>query len=1190
MEDYEPDDYESEEYEPGDALESDAEEVSYEDYDELDEVGTVYNDRETLEEVNYQIDNANGDRLIELINEKINIFENTEPLAKEDYDRMLEEIDYLIDKEQEKGYPNEKTIEVLRKKQKQYEKYEKKKETGKEYVEKARNEERAVLEEVDEYKEKDALGALLLKLEEIADMDYLKNSDYLKILDEIEEIKKTEDVSDYLELLDNHVKKIKLKMKLNNQDYLLDLSSNWNERADYATRAVEAKKTYETGKYQLPVNIMFNKPSDLGDLMGDAKDVQKDDYSGVIGYIPGDLYMDRVIRQYDFPQVTADATVDEFQRFRRVHEISPERNVVAKRSPRRSIKKSPIREIKKTKQVQQILRIPVDAAQYGQMVNIGNEILKLDPSDKRLGELRRKMEVLKQSITEVKEDRNNNVYPVPIKMINGIPCYANSQLNHLYSLYTRNILSDYLMGVEAIYSNYRVGNLKECEEEIPPRQCAVVFANGVRCTKNACKNQEVCKLHSFPVMEYLHKTKCSIPGCPNYAVRDLLCQRHQPKLDHSEYLGVGHTMFIGNTEKCSICNKNAIYFEKDGKEGKLYCIDHGYTRKVRKIPLCMVSGCQNISKYYIRNMPMAPDEAYCDDHYREMKIIGFTGNPPWTHEESNIVPRYSKYYTEQEFRDKFGHTYRVRRGVGKVIYLNRSSCRELSKDFCLGKCSWNEGKNVCDTYFQNKNVWEPKNPQWAKMVKYAISELSWIVKIAPVNSNIYKRVRDYYEEFIKEKMSNMLGPIRQEKVLRRQSYTNVSPSNPSEIGLDNLILEYVEFDEDALRMMENPYRAYKNKNSENIIYPIDVVKHIKYISDKIRVAKNIYDEFFNIIVNMNKMPTKKLRVTARDVFEYMGDSNFQYVSYPFGTYQKQEYRYGNITSMYLHSGCQYKNYGEESLFSSTDDNKNINYYIIGEKIDDDESGGRREVEIKRKKALEYIKQIENPNIKRELMIKANELLNKEKTLSFLPISTMGARRLALILAVNLEEVRPCLSVSSGDIRNGPVITKDDVEHFFMYSVKRMPENPKIKEVLVELLRKSLNSDEHDTMIGRLRVEFEKPFKEGKKKVKVTLPFNIYNYYMHFLEEYKSAPNKTLWEKFLDPYDYVEPSRKMKYQESFVKFNEYLERIGVQSLRISNENYLSREIKHINIKVTDKIKTKTKRPNVLRRQSFLVSTS
>jgi hypothetical protein len=211
------------------SIESDPEEQSYEDYAEFDEVGSVYNDRGTLEEVNYQIDNASGDRLIELINEKLGIFDNTEPLEKEDYDRMLEEIDYLIDREQEREYPNEKTVEVLRKKQKQYEKYEKYEKTGKEYMEKARNEERAVLEEADEYAEKDALGALLLKLEEIMDMDYLTQSDYVKILGEIEEIKKTEDVSDYLELLDNYAKKIKLKMRLGDQNYLLDIGDKWKQ-------------------------------------------------------------------------------------------------------------------------------------------------------------------------------------------------------------------------------------------------------------------------------------------------------------------------------------------------------------------------------------------------------------------------------------------------------------------------------------------------------------------------------------------------------------------------------------------------------------------------------------------------------------------------------------------------------------------------------------------------------------------------------------------------------------------------------------------------------------------------------------------------------------------------------------------------------------------------------------------------
>jgi hypothetical protein len=259
------------------------------------------------------------------------------------------------------------------------------------------------------------------------------------------------------------------------------------------------------------------------------------------------------------------------------------------------------------------------------------------------------------------------------------------------------------------------------------------------------------------------------------------------------------------------------------------------------------------------------------------------------------------------------------------------------------------------------------------------------------------------------------------------------------------------------------------------------------------------------------------------------------------------------------------------VYGSVDDQKNINYYIVGEKIDDDSSGGRREVEVKRKKALDSIKQIENPNIKKELMIKANELLNKEKTLSILPISTMGARRLALILVVNLESVPPCFSVSSGEIRNGPVITEDDVKNFFMYNGKKIPQNPKIKEVLVGVLRKGLNADDHEGMIGVLRVEFEKAFKEGGKKVKIALPFNIYNYYMHFLEEYRRAPNKRLWEQLLDPYDYVESAREAKYHQSFVKFNEYLERIGVRSLIISEEVLFGSEIKNISIKITDKTK-------------------
>lgn len=583
-----------------------------------------------------------------------------------------------------------------------------------------------------------------------------------------------------------------------------------------------------------------------------------------------------------------------------------------------SVRRTPTKSIKKKKKEDIIITIPIDAVEY-----------------EKHGRVVLVKEMVKNDTTNIKYGPNNyfkkvfETYPVPVAMINGLPCYSPKQLNHLYALYDRGFLSDYLTDINPVYDD----------------------------------------------------------------------------------------------------RKN---------------------------------------------------------------VIGFEGDTPWyicDSTESNV----SKYYSEQEFTNKFGHTFKVRRGVLKVKFIRVGSCSELAKDFCLSSCKWDDDKNQCisASFNQRRDVWNPKknDTKWRNKVKDAFRDIKNLLKMAPLNSTIYQRVRNYHMMKIREYLNKRLDPVR--------DYVGVPKPKKMEVGDDfgemfvNVIrwngvpqtdrtylfvtMGLLGISETSMDIMRNPkkyfpgYVKYRleintsgeiNEMPQETISPVEVLRnmhytHRVYVNEGInlnigKVNGNVYD-VLNVVASNKLKLAEKIQITPRDVIEYLGDSYYQFVEYKYGFVINPI----NGRNEYLQSGCNYQPVDE---YAESDYIFNNKYYVV-----------------------------------------ANKLWSNS-------VSTNVARRLAFLFNINLAVMPPCFSAKPGERihRENSVITENDIDEYFNRDGKRYekydyPENFKQDEKT-----KIIND------IVKMKGVYKDALIKGIDKVNINpvkfLKFNR-GYFHYLLDIYKNLETK-----------------------------------------------------------------------------------
>ena len=325
-----------------------------------------------------------------------------------------------------------------------------------------------------------------------------------------------------------------------------------------------------------------------------------------------------------------------------------------------------------------------------------------------------------------------------------------------------------------------------------------------------------------------------------------------------------------------------------------------------------------------------------------------------------------------------------------------------------------------------ESVWEWSYPsaQWKSAVKEALEELQSILLITKLNSKAFLQKRDELTVRL-EGIRNRLQPIEETLIV------------PPRAKGDNI-----------RRLAPVVDRRHGDRTDlTNKVIEWNGILHSKHINDLIKenvtitpnakelIRTNYFNYKKNILTvednSLRSVPTpfqvhiapilknmgsydfvisnqSKVTITASDVVEYLGDSHFQFCDYKYGTYEKPD---GSV--MYLGDNCTYSQAPTPKyIFEGS-------YYMVGPDLHSD------------------------------------------------GVSTRGARRLALLLGVDISQIPPCFSVPPGarlasTLRSAPIL-KEDVMLYFKRDGRNFDKedgarDDKYRKALRSVLKKSVVID------------------------------------------------------------------------------------------------------------------------------------
>lgn len=470
-------------------------------------------------------------------------------------------------------------------------------------------------------------------------------------------------------------------------------------------------------------------------------------------------------------------------------------------------------------------------------------------------------------------------------------------------------------------------------------------------------------------------------------------------------------------------------------------------RNTYPVPVTIVRGvpCYSVRQlndlwYLLRNRILSPFLSATPIFDQSGNVTGFQGPTPWYvyettwPEEKPAIPGpNSKYYVAQEFRDKFGHTFVVRRGVGKVAKITRNRCEEFPASVCDSSTYCKLQNGMCRpkglAKGLPKDVWEPKgDPVWERMVRDALADLRELLRVAYVNGPIYLRVRDQHEMAIRKYLAGR-DPGRAESPKVRVP----RPKLPGEEEVDlerfaassngipvpNFAREllrrgYVVFGEGALEVMREPLKYFPGYRRNMFVASqqtgllevatteVDPVLVLRNMSRThscsgleaylpmaegnrrlVTVGGVIYD-YLCLAMRAGMPPKTPVVISARDVVEYLGDSYLQYVEYPFGM-----------------------------VF---DDKRNIWKYLT-------------------ERRCEYAEVPVSGELVSDFLYNGKFYLAPKELWSANSITSNSARRLAMVLGRDLTAIPPCYSSKPYERskRTGALISNVDVEKWLLRS-------------------------------------------------------------------------------------------------------------------------------------------------------------
>lgn len=542
-------------------------------------------------------------------------------------------------------------------------------------------------------------------------------------------------------------------------------------------------------------------------------------------------------------------------------------------------------------------------------------------------------------------------------------------------------------------------------------------------------------------------------------------------------------------------------------------------------------------------------------------VIDFSGPVPWRIEKTDTVPNNSKYFSEIEFVDKFGQTFKLYVGVSKVMFITVKSCESLNKNLCFYGCNWDSNKNICTSENVKKiNVWDPKNKdqKWTKLYNHAITDLQNLLKIASLNSPIYLRVRNYHESILRDHLNYLkTHELKEKKHIIPKGNNNIDKKMNifmlwNEINLNTVyssyILDYIKIDEEAMEIITDPKKFFPNytknilnRNLQEIpnidinigellnnmsnIYKVKFKNSVEIKENGVEIfnIKETYKNYLkldtskrNIILkmleaisktlleiekNLNIIFTAEIPITKLDVLEYLGDSYYQYVEYKYGIIKELQVN-GIYTEKYLNNNCIYTETQDSNLVF------NNKYYIV-----------------------------------------SNNLWSKNV------ICDIPARRLALLLGVNLSEVPPCFSSKPSERinRTSTTINYNDVKEYFLRNGK----NYELSDYTIDDFKDKKKGNNVLENVQQMKEIYKEAIKNPKYSENIKnlkhIKFNK-AYYNYLFDQYKNLSDKESIELFFEnitPPSYFDVYRKSVYENilrNYIKNEENLNFFDINNKR------------------------------------------
>ena len=405
---------------------------------------------------------------------------------------------------------------------------------------------------------------------------------------------------------------------------------------------------------------------------------------------------------------------------------------------------------------------------------------------------------------------------------------------------------------------------------------------------------------------------------------------------------------------------------------------------------------------------------------KDGNVVGFLGGPPW-HIWEDLIEDAIRSMTNE--RPDVRRDFNIPEGVDAVGYLRDIKGahsvggmtrfyieKEYSRSNILLKVREGVSKKKIIYEAPRKEIqfrrwkqsvweWDFPNPQWKSAVKKALVELQSVLYLTKLNSKAFLQKRNEFTAHL-EQLRNRIQPIEATETEPSSAPNKARRTNIRNIeDLTNKVIEwnseegyvnkkYVSIDPDAKDIIKNPTNYFKSYY-KNILKVAQDSEPFGSRANEVRVV-SVLDRTVHIIPILKNMRVydhltsgSKVTINISDVIEYLGDSYYQFCEYKYGTYEKPD-----GTVMYLDTL-----HGTYSQVPKYTLEETKSYYIVGPDLHSEE------------------------------------------------VSTRGARRLALLLGIDISKIPPWFSIRPEDraaALTAP-ITKEDVMLYFKRDGRHLSE-------------------------------------------------------------------------------------------------------------------------------------------------------